>query len=171
MAPQVTASPGEVKSAAPLPSPTLPPSAPSLVKRAGHALTTPYVFPPECALTYKMTSKTGFIASEDYYGAGYGKVEEEYLWHDMRNNQHWSSCQPTGEVTGYNKKVGYQTASSVFRGAVCPSGWMAFEVGLASHTLTTPIYGKGYATLPAETWSTAHCCRRFVLYIKARPRS
>lgn len=156
MAPPITASPGEVKSTAPLPSPTLHHSSPPLVERADdasttryHSLQAPWVFPSECSLTYKMTSMSSDIAD------GYGKVEETFLWHDMWMNSHWSSCQPRGAESGYlSTQFGTAKAASVFRGAVCPKGWMAFDVGLASQTRT-----KDRKALPAETWSTAHCCR------------
>ena len=153
MAPPVTASPGEVKSTATLPTPTLPPSSPSLLKRADHALTTPYVFPPECTLTYNLTS-----AGTDIAGFGFGIITETFLAHNP--DSHWSSCQPTGAVPGYKEKfgLGLKKASLVFQGAVCPSGWKAFEVGLASTT-----FSEGFKVLSSSTWSTANCCKRFVL--------
>ena len=149
MAPPNTALPGEVKSTAQMPSPTLSPSVPSLVKRAENPLTTPYVFPPECTFNYAMTSSTSAISDD------FGRAEETFLYMEMYKNEHFSSCQPTGAVEGYDKQYGRLKALSVYRGAVCPSGWMAFDVGLASHTLET-----SRKTLPPETWSTARCCKR-----------
>lgn len=148
MAPPNTASPGEVKSMAQMPSPTLSPSGPSLIGRTDKSLTTPYVFPPDCAFNYAMKSSSSGISGD------FGQVEETFLYLNIYQNEHFSSCQPAGAVIGYGRQYGPMQAS-VYRGAVCPSGWIAFDVGLESHTLKTS--GK---TLPAETWSTARCCKR-----------
>lgn len=143
MAPPNTASPGEVKSTAPIPSPTLPVEAPFLVKRADHALTTPYVFPPECTFKYEMESRTRQLVGH------FGNVKETILYIDIDANKHWQTCQPTGSTVGY--LAGGGAAPSVYRGAVCPSGWRAFDVGMASQD-------TGY--IGVQTWSTAKCCQK-----------
>ena len=144
MAPPNTASPGEVMSTAPMPSPTLPVEAPSLVKRADHALTTPYIFPSQCTFKYEMMS-----TSRNFVGA-FGEVRETILYIDI-DAKHWQTCQPTGSTVGYLSGGG--AASSVYRGAVCPSGWRAFNVGMASQQGTGYIGG-------VQTWSTAKCCQK-----------
>lgn len=81
-------------------------------------------------------------------GNGFGLAQEEFLWIDIDKNPLWQTCQPTGMTKGYV----VDDPSDVYRGAVCPEGWIAFNVGLASQE-------KGYigATM---TWNTAKCCKR-----------
>ena len=158
MAPPNTATPGEIKSTA-QPSPTISVTAPSLARRADHALTTAYVFPPECTFNYGLTSLTAAISDS------FGHAEETFLYCPIDGNDLWSSCQPTGAVQGYQNGGGLHVApASVYRGAVCPSGWVAFEVGMGSRTPTTTVFPKGkagyYKTLAPVTWSTARCCKR-----------
>ena len=145
MVPPNTASPGEVKPTALMPSPTLSPSGHSVMKRADHPLTTPYVFPPECTLNYVMKSSSISV---------YGKTEETFLYLNMRSNEHFSSCQPTGVEEGYAVRYG-RLRTSAYRGAVCPSGWMAFDVGLESQTRVV-----SRKTLPIETDRKSVCRER-----------
>lgn len=79
---------------------------------------------------------------------GFGLVQEEFLWIDIDHNPLWQTCQPTGMTKGYV----VHNPSDVYRGAVCPEGWIAFNVGLASQ--------EGVYTEATQTWSTAKCCKR-----------
>lgn len=123
-------------------SPTSFVTATSIVRRANAAMITPYVFPPECTFEYEMTVGKG------NYVDSWGIKEETYLYIDITYKTHWRTCQPTGATKGYIS----QSAASVFRGAVCPKGWMAFDVGLATQ--------RPSKSASLQMWSTAQCCKR-----------
>ena len=152
-----------VSSAIPLQvaTPTTFATAPSLVARGEAALTTPYAYPPECENVFSFTTKSSSWES-------YGMRHEGFLYVDMewhRPGQYnydarWQKCQPPGRTWGYAEEKDsafYSDRMSVYRGAVCPSGWHAFGMGMTTTSLETKYSG----TVPS-TWSTANCCKRDV---------
>ena len=153
MAPHITASPAEGVTTADMPTPT----AKEIEKRqntstsiAKHAMSTPYVFPSTCTLSYAMTSKSSWLASDGGFGR-FGIMSEQFLYISAIDNTLWQTCQPTGAMDGYAA----DKWAKVYRGAVCPKGWVAHEVGLASQNWSV-TYAK------VQTWSSAKCCKRYV---------
>lgn len=161
MAPHITASPAEGVAAADMPTPT----AKEMGKRqktstsaVKHAMTTPYVFPKECAFS----SMFSMASRSRHFDDKFGTVQETFLYIPRREEHghskvdgRWRSCQPTGSTLGYEAG---QSIKDVYRGAVCPAGWIAHDVGLMSQEdyYTAEAERKG---LP-QTWTTAMCCMR-----------
>ena len=69
-------------------------------------------------------------------------------------SDYYRKChRPAMETDPYAAMGSYQRfyQSAVYRGAVCPKDWMAFEVGMTSSVRL--------ASTPQSTWSSAFCCK------------
>lgn len=158
--PAMSASPPQV------PSTTTFATAPSLVARGEAALTTPYVYPPECenSLFLNYTSQSSAWESYGLRGEGFLYVDREWDRSPGKPNPaaRWEKCQPPGRTVGYAQESNdpfFSSRASVYRGAVCPSGWHAFGVGRTSKS-----WGTKYSDQFPSTWSTANCCKRWLLF-------
>lgn len=150
----MTASPAEGVTTADMPTPT----AGELGKRKAtttstptgkHAMTTPYVFSSTCELSYTMIFRTSWLATYGYSNT-FGHLSEQFLYIGTKDDTQWQTCQPTGATSGYKDNL-----AKVYRGAVCPEGWVAHDVGLASQR------GPD-SRARVQTWSSAKCCKRYV---------
>ena len=153
MAPHITASPAEGAITADMPTPTekeVEKRQDASTSIAKHAMATPYVFPSTCTLSYAMTSRTSWLATDGHYGY-FGSMSEKFLHILIEDNTQWQTCQPTGAVGGY----AVSNWAKVYRGAVCPEGWIAHDVGLASQNWLDD-------SAKVRTWSSAKCCKRYV---------
>lgn len=109
------------------------------------ALTTPYVFPPECTRVYNLRSANSTYQS-------FAQLSETFLY-VQTEQAHYQSCQPPGSTS----REGHD--GRAYSAAVCPSGWMAWSVGLKSR-FSRYSGAEVAGNEVSSTWSSAYCCER-----------
>ena len=136
------------------------------------SFTTPYSFPPECGtVSWNITIKQMPLP---WYNSASPEalLHETFLYipetadyvnsaNEKTITDYYSSCFRPPPVEA-NLLQSYDTPrrdrKGVYRGAVCPQGWAALNLGLMSDCASNYRYGPRTTTC-AKTWSTAICCK------------